>query len=87
MCVNDRRSPTIIGEELWGRAELRVARSRGGGVWRTEGGGNKHANRKPVKPGGRGGTSPSRRRSLRPVEALGGAEDLEGGEQRSQDSP
>lgn len=55
--------------------------SHGGGVWRTGGGGrNKHANRKPVKLG----TSPSRRRSLHPVEALGGAEDLEGGEQRSQ---
>lgn len=57
--------------------------SQGGGAWRDcrTGGCNKHANRKPARPGGRGGTSPSRRRSLHPVEALGGAEDLEGGKE------
>lgn len=57
--------------------------SQGGGAWcdRRTRGCNKHANRKPTKPGGSGGTSPSRRRSLHPVEHLGGAEDLQGGKE------
>lgn len=81
------------GRSCWSRGELLVSGIRfsefpcmcGPGHREEEpgvtGGQGDVTNRKPAKPGGRGGTSPSRRRSLHPVEALGGAEDLEGGKE------